>query len=160
MTRRLRRPKAAKLLAVCVVSVVAVLGLTNSSRDGAKVSASANGPTPSHTNAPGEANCTACHSDFTANSGPGNVVLSGIPANYLPNQAIAVTVRVNQADAVVFGFQMTVVDARGQTPPSRLGAIDHASTSPTSATRSKNASKRLIIRTRITKVGTTRASTG
>jgi len=32
--------------------------------------------------------------------------------------------------------------------------------SPTSATRSKNASKRLIIRTRITKVGTTRASTG
>jgi len=31
---------------------------------------------------------------------------------------------------------------------------------PTSATRSKNASKRLIIRTRITKVGTTRASTG
>jgi len=114
MTRRLRRPKAAKLLAVFVVSVVAVIGLTNSSRDGAKVSASANGPTPSHTNAPGEANCTACHSDFTANSGPGNVVLSGIPANYLPNQAFAVTVRVNQADAVVFGFQMTVVDARGQ----------------------------------------------
>ena len=34
-----------------------------------KVSASASGPTPSHTNAPGETNCTACHSDFQVNSG-------------------------------------------------------------------------------------------
>src|SRR5215204_7765889 len=110
MTIRLCPSKAAKLLAITVLTLVAVLGFTNTSHDGVKVSASASGPSPSHTNAPGEANCTECHSDFVANSGTGNVMISGIPANYLPGQQIPVTVRVNQADAVVYGFQMTALD--------------------------------------------------
>jgi hypothetical protein len=127
MTRSLAWPKAAKLFAIVVLALIAVVGLTKAPLYGEKVSASASGPTPSHTNAPGEANCTQCHSDFPVNSGTGNVLISGLPANYLPNQPITVTVRVNQADAVVYGFQMTVVDARGnkvgtytlpsQTPP-------------------------------------------
>jgi len=41
-------------------------------------------------------------------------MITGIPANYLPNQQISVTVRTSQADAVVYGFQMTVLDARGE----------------------------------------------
>ncbi len=104
---------AAKLTAIFAVSLIAVFGLTNVSSNDMKVSASASGPSPSHTNAPGEANCTACHADFPVNSGTGSVVITGIPANYLPNQQIAVTVRTSQADAVVYGFQMTVLDSRG-----------------------------------------------
>ncbi len=114
MTKRSSRSQAAKLLAIIALSIVAVVGLTNTSRKGLNVSASASGPSPSHTDAPDEANCTSCHSDFPVNSGIGNVLITGIPANYLPNQQILVTVRVNQADAVVYGFQMTAVDSRGQ----------------------------------------------
>ena len=113
MTRRPRRTKVTKVLVIAVLTTVAILGLMKASPYGVKVSASASGPSPSHTNAPGESNCTECHSDFAVNSGTGSVTISGLPANYLPNQQIAVTVRTSQADAVVFGFQLTVLDARG-----------------------------------------------
>ena len=114
MTRRSRSTKVAKLSAIFAVGLIAVFGLTNVSSDGMKVAASASGPSPSHTNAPGEANCTACHADFAVNSGTGSVAITGIPANYLPNQPVTVTVRTSQADAVVYGFQMTALDSRGQ----------------------------------------------
>jgi hypothetical protein len=114
MKRRLRWSKAAKLSAIFALSLIAVFGLTNASQNYMKVAASASGPSPSHTSAPGEANCTACHGDFAVNSGTGSVAITGVPANYLPNQPISVTVRTSQADAVIFGFQMTVLDSRGQ----------------------------------------------
>lgn len=79
-----------------------------------KVLASSSGPSASRTNAPGENNCTACHTDFPVNSGSGSVSISGIPANYLPNQAISITVRTSQADAVIYGFQMTAIDSSGK----------------------------------------------
>lgn len=126
MTRKLRRTRAVKIVAVLVLSLIAAFGLTNVTSDKVKVSASASGPSPSHTSAPGEANCTECHSDFPANTGTGNIVITGIPPNYLPNQPIAVTVRVNQADAVVYGFQMTVLDSRGQ----RIGSYTLPSQNP------------------------------
>lgn len=105
----------AKLIAIVAVSLIAFLGLTKTSSDYAKVSASASGPSPSHTNAPGEANCTACHGDFPVNSGTGGVTIAAIPANYLPNQAISITTTTSQADAVVYGFQFTAVDSSGAT---------------------------------------------
>ena len=126
MTSRSRWTRAAKLSAVGVLSLIAVFGLTNVSSDKVKVAASASGPSPSHTNAPGEANCTACHSDFAVNSGTGNIQITGVPANYLPNQQIPVTVRVSQADAVVYGFQLTVLDSRGQ----KIGTYTLPSQSP------------------------------
>src|SRR5215204_4024555 len=79
-----------------------------------KVSASASGPTPSHTGAPGEANCTACHTDFTVNSGTGSVTIMGVPANYTPNQQVQVTVRTAQIGATIYGFQMTAIDSQGR----------------------------------------------
>src|ERR671912_206053 len=103
MKRTSLRYRSAKLLAVGAISLIAILGLSKTSHDSAKVSASASGPSPSHTSAPGEANCTACHSDFPVNSGTGNVTITGVPKNYLPNQQIPVTVRTSQADAVVYG---------------------------------------------------------
>jgi hypothetical protein len=79
-----------------------------------KVSASAFGPTPSQTGAPGEANCTSCHTDFPVNSGMGSVTISNLPANYAPNQQINITVTTSQADAVVYGFELTAIDSLGR----------------------------------------------
>lgn len=79
-----------------------------------KAAASAFGPTPTHTNAPGEANCTACHTGFEVNSGSGEIQISGVPANYSPGQQIEVTVTTTQADAVIYGFQLTAIDSTGQ----------------------------------------------
>ncbi len=79
-----------------------------------KVSASASGPSASHTNAPGESNCTECHTGTPVNGGSGSVSIAGVPANYLPNQQISVTTTVSQSDAVIYGFQLTAVDSQGK----------------------------------------------
>jgi hypothetical protein len=92
-----------------------------------KARASSAGPTPSHTNAPGEGNCTACHGDFPLNSGTGSVSISALPASYTPNQQISITVTTSQSDAIIYGFQLVAIDSQGrqagtfmlqqQTPP-------------------------------------------
>lgn len=81
---------------------------------GQKALASALGPAPSHTNAPGESNCTECHIDFPVNSGTGSVRISGIPRIYYPGQHIPVTITTSQEDGVVYGFQLTAVDSEGR----------------------------------------------
>lgn len=79
-----------------------------------RAAASAFGPAPTFTGAPGESNCTACHSSFPVNSGDGNVVVSGLPLNYLPNQQVPVTVTVNDPSGNSFGFEMTTIDNQGR----------------------------------------------
>jgi len=76
--------------------------------------ASAAGPSPSHTGAAGEANCTACHSDFPVNSGTGSVTITGVPVNYRPGQQYQITVRTSQVGATIYGFQMTAIDSLGR----------------------------------------------
>lgn len=103
-----------KLTVVGFALLLGILGFLKIAPERHQVRASASGPTESHTNAPGESSCTACHADFPINSGSGSVLISGIPANYLPNQQIPVTFTVNESNAVVFGFQMTVIDSLGK----------------------------------------------
>jgi hypothetical protein len=79
-----------------------------------KTKASAFGPSASHTNAPGEANCTACHSEFPVNTGTGNLQIAGLPLNYLPNIQIPVTVTVNDNLATIYGYQITAIDSLGR----------------------------------------------
>lgn len=93
---------------------------------GDSVRASAQGPTPGHTNAPGETNCTACHTEFPVNSGTGSVQITGIPKNYRPGQQIPVTVTVTQSDGVIWGFQLTTIDRTGE----RIGAYTLPSGTP------------------------------
>ncbi|MEO6654969.1 MAG: choice-of-anchor V domain-containing protein [Pyrinomonadaceae bacterium] len=78
-----------------------------------KAAASASGPSPSHTDAPGEDNCTACHISFPVNSGAGSVQISGVPASYFPNQPIQVTVTTSEVGALAYGFQITAIDGTG-----------------------------------------------
>lgn len=77
--------------------------------------ASASGPSPSFTDAPAEGNCTACHIGSPINSGEGDLQISGLPAAYVPGQEIAITVSLSQANAVVYGFQLTAIDSAGKT---------------------------------------------
>lgn len=112
-----------KALAIFGISILAVIGLSDLDGAGRKTSASASGPSPSFTAAPyspscptcpNENNCTACHSGSQPNTGPGNVVVSGLPANYLPGQQIPVTVTVNDENAVIYGFQLVAINRDGQ----------------------------------------------
>src|SRR5262245_42114722 len=96
--------KSAIVLAAILVAFVGYTGLLPSVNG---VEASASGPTPAHTSAPGENNCTECHASFPVNSGTGSIVISGLPARYAPGQHIPVTVTVSQSDAIVYGFQLT-----------------------------------------------------
>lgn len=103
-----------KVLAVFVLGLIATFSLVDLSPSHDKVSASVNGPSPSHTNAPLEGNCTACHSDFAVNSGTGSVAIAGVPKNYLPGQHIPITVTTSEATGVAYGFQMTAIDSAGR----------------------------------------------
>jgi hypothetical protein len=98
-----------KLLLICLALSLAAFSFFNR-----KVSASASGPSPSFTNAPGESNCTACHTSFDVNTGGGSVVISGLPARYTPNQMYTITVTVNKPSAVIYGFELTALDEAGR----------------------------------------------
>ena len=99
-----------KMSVIAIILLLGVIGFLSLPSSFKKVNANASGPPGSFTNAPGEGNCSACHGDFPVNSGSGNVTIEGVPANYEPNQAIEITVTVNQKDAVIYGFQLTAID--------------------------------------------------
>jgi len=101
--------RSIKILVICSSVLLVVYGLMDQ-----RARASASGPSPSFTNAPGEGNCTSCHTSFEVNSGGGSVVITGLPTNYLPNQMILVTVRVTHPNAVVYGFELTALDQVGR----------------------------------------------
>jgi len=97
-----------------VAGFTAVLGGIALTGGRQRTLASAFGPTPSFTNAPGESNCTACHIDSPVNSGDGSVQIMGVPATYTAGQQISITVVATQGNAVVYGFQLTAVNEAGQ----------------------------------------------
>ena len=57
-------------------------------------------------NAPSYNNCTQCHNG-AANSGDGNVVISGLPSGgYVPGESYSLTVQVTGTNRNGYGFQM------------------------------------------------------
>ena len=120
----LRRRNAYYLKLAALVGAAAFLYFVfaGDTMSGSIARASAHGPTPGHTKAPGETSCIACHAGGKENGGTGNVTITGLPRNYLPGQEILVTVTVSQSDAVIYGFQLTAIDSTGAkigtyTPP-------------------------------------------
>jgi len=75
------------------------------------------GPPTAHTGAPGESNCTACHSSFALNSGTATrtLVLDATPGltAYTPGQTYTVVYTLSQTSVTKFGFQATVKRANG-----------------------------------------------
>jgi uncharacterized protein (TIGR03437 family) len=86
---------------------------------GQSAAAFSGGPPASRTLAPAlgtiqaEPACNICHQSFPLNSGPGVLTISGLPATYMPNQEITVTVTLAQADRGRYGFQAQVLDNQG-----------------------------------------------
>lgn len=112
MRTSIRKKNFAKL-AFIVVSVGVVMAFLVLS-GGQKAHASSAGPSPSHTDAPGEDNCTACHVDFPVNSGKGSVKISGVPRVYYPGQHLRIKVTTSQDDRTAYGFQLTAIDSEGR----------------------------------------------
>jgi hypothetical protein len=102
-----------KLFLVVFAVVMGLVSFAGIPREIAGVSASAFGPASSHTGAPGEANCTACHNSFPVNSGSGSIYVSGLPEKYTPGQQISVTVTTRQTQAIIYGFQLVALDSTG-----------------------------------------------
>ena len=65
------------------------------------------------TDSPGEGNCSGCHNNTTANTGPGSVSIStNIPNDtYTPGQNYTISVTVSEAARTIFGFGMEALDA-------------------------------------------------
>ena len=77
---------------------------------------SSSNPPLGHTGSPGESNCTSCHGGTALNSGPAtrSLLLNGsVPTAYVPGQTYNVSLTVNRATRVKFGFQLKVEDGNG-----------------------------------------------
>lgn len=105
-----------KLSVLGTAVLIAVLGISGYFGSGSMASAASSGPSASHTNAPGEDNCTACHTSYPVNSGEGSVAIGGVPHNYLPNKPVTITVTTADPgpSASIFGFQLTAIDSQGR----------------------------------------------
>ena len=103
-------------LRVAAVSLAAGIGIAGfAGRLSHRVEAFSSGPPAGYTSAPGEDNCTECHTSFPVNSGEGSVSISGLPHDYLPGQQVQVHVTTADPQALIFGFQVTAVDQTGST---------------------------------------------
>lgn len=68
--------------------------------------ANAGGPPNGVTGAPGQNNCTQCHSGNAVNSGNGSFAISG-PDTYVPGQTYPITVTLQDPGQVRWGFEFT-----------------------------------------------------
>ena len=97
------------------------------------VHANSSGPEASLTGAPAfgsipaEDTCTGCHGGPALNSGPGLLKVLGLPSSYTPGQDYTVTVSLNQASRLRYGFQVTALDATGK-PAGTLTVTDTTAT--------------------------------
>ena len=115
-----------KLIKLAIVgAAVALFALQALS--GKPVRAYVSGPPPSHTDAPGEANCTECHTGADLNSGNGNVMITGVPDTYSPSQVVTITVTVNHPNGFLYGFEVTALDSMNH-PAGSLAVIDATKT--------------------------------
>jgi hypothetical protein len=110
METRRRRGEAARIIRVGVPALLAVLAPLLST----SALASSSGPLNGYTGAPGEPNCTACHTSFPVNSGAGSLAVTGLPGSYAPGETYDLQVHLIDPDASRWGFEFTILDAAGQ----------------------------------------------
>ena len=91
------------------------------------------GPPDGRTNAPGEGNCTACHTG-TLNSGSGMLELSGLPDPYMPGETYDLTLTLSDPDAMRWGFELTILEDGG-TSTGTIIATDAGTQTSTSGDR-------------------------
>ena len=107
LDRTARRGATPGVRALCVLAFGLVSLLAGS------VFAFSSGPLDGLTNAPGEGNCTQCHSTFPLNSGDGSLAMAGIGATYLPGQTYTLEVTLADPQAMRWGFEFTILNEAG-----------------------------------------------
>ena len=82
-----------------------------------------------HSGAPGEVNCSGCHSG-TPNTGPGSLFfdLGGGTTQYTPGQTYTATVKLSQASVDKFGFQVIALKDGNNTFTGNYTLTDSANT--------------------------------
>ncbi len=110
------RRHASLILAVLVPCLMLGLGATSAR-------AFSSSPPNALTGAPGEGNCTACHSSFALNSGAGMLEIVGIPASYTPGTTYQLQVKLSDPSAQRWGFELTIIDQSG-TSQGTLSTVD------------------------------------
>ena len=87
------------------------------------------GPPNGRTNAPGEGNCTGCHSSFPLNSGSGLLSISGLSGAYDAGQSYDLIVSLEDPSAQRWGFEFTIIGDNGQEIGSLTSLDSHTQTS-------------------------------
>jgi hypothetical protein len=73
------------------------------------------GPPDGRTGAPGEGNCTQCHSSFPLDSGDGGFELyTDDEAFYVPGEQYTMNIEVFDPQAQRWGFELTIIDTAGE----------------------------------------------
>ena len=102
-----------RILATTFFACASIYGLY-----GNPVGAFGGGPPAARTGAPAlgsnaaEITCTACHRSFALND-PGNMLTITAPDSYTPGTDVTVTVTIQRAGLIKFGFQLTALDDQG-----------------------------------------------
>jgi hypothetical protein len=71
------------------------------------------GPPNGYTGAPGEGNCTGCHTSFPLDSGDGSFGISAGGASYNPDETYTIVVEIADPQAERWGFELTLIDSEG-----------------------------------------------
>ncbi|MBC7382190.1 MAG: T9SS type A sorting domain-containing protein [Bacteroidia bacterium] len=98
-----------KLTLVSVFALVAIFNIT-------QVASYSTGPNAGYTSAPGESNCTSCHSGTPVNPVNGGsvaITITGNPASYTPGQTYEVNVTVAFTGRSRFGFALSAKKTGG-----------------------------------------------
>lgn len=99
------------------------------------------GPPSGYSNAPGDANCTSCHSDYSAvTSGTtwGNITLTraGGLSNAAANSANAMTLSFSSSTSTLFGFQLIALPSSATSSSASVGTFSVGSSSDVQTTSS------------------------
>jgi len=71
------------------------------------------GPPDGRTGAPGEGNCTGCHTSFELDSGDGSFSLTTGQTNYTPDEDYTLVIELADPLASRWGFELTFIDSEG-----------------------------------------------
>ncbi len=66
-------------------------------------------PPDGYTDAPGEGNCTTCHSSFPLNSGEGSLLFTA-PEAYAPGETYSLAITIENSGLERWGFELTSLD--------------------------------------------------
>ncbi len=89
-------------------------------------------PPNGRTNAPGEGNCTSCHSSFPLNSGNGHLTVSEFEGDYIVGQSYDLLVSLDDPGASRWGFELTIVGDDGESIGTLTNLDNHTQISSSS----------------------------